>query len=99
MNKDIRIEIYTYGSIFSRFLEVENEVVNLDYDSTKNVHFKALPDYEITGNLDIYLKCRGKNGAYCTLKVFIDQEKKPRISEKLVMKGGGAAKSISQKIL
>jgi hypothetical protein len=68
---NLRIEIETSGSIFSRYLELEGKKVDINYDSGKDVHFANLPGYEVVGSLDIYFRCKGINGATSKLSIFI----------------------------
>lgn len=85
---NLRIEINTWGSIFSRRLEIEDQRVDIDYDNNKNIHFKELKDFEIEGTLDIFFKCKGRNGACCTLKIFINKDKNPKYKKECCIEGG-----------
>lgn len=70
--KILRIEIHTFGSIFSKYLEMETHKLDIHYDSEKKVFFVNLENFEFTPPLDIWFRCKGRNGATSQISIFID---------------------------
>jgi hypothetical protein len=84
---NLMLEIETWGSVYTRILEIEDQRVDIDYDSERKIHFVELSDYAIEGTLDIFYRIKGRDGANEKLKIFVDKEKEPRYEIECTIEG------------
>lgn len=71
--KDINLELKVQGSILDCrvFLEKTDEIGLWIFNNKDQFYYKSLPNFPITGGLEVKLVAKGKNGASAKLLVKI----------------------------